>query len=33
MASTSLGKPRHTRNRQHLLGDIIVIAICGILCK
>lgn len=28
----SLSDPRHTRNRKHLLGDIIVIAICGILC-
>ncbi len=27
----SLGDPRHTRNRKHLLGDIIVIAVCGIL--
>lgn len=29
----SLEDPRHTRNRKHLLGDIIVIAICGILCN
>jgi predicted transposase YbfD/YdcC len=29
----SLSDPRHTRNRKHLLGDIIVIAICGILCN
>ena len=29
----SLADPRHTRNRKHLLGDIIVIAICGILCN
>jgi predicted transposase YbfD/YdcC len=28
----SLIDPRHTRNRKHLLTDIIVIAICGILC-
>ena len=28
-----LSDPRHTRNRKHLLGDIIVIAICGILCN
>ena len=27
----SLADPRHTRNRKHLLGDIIVIAVCGIL--
>lgn len=29
----SLPDPRHTRNRKHLLGDIVVIAICGILCN
>jgi predicted transposase YbfD/YdcC len=29
----SLPDPRHTRNRKHLLGDIIVIAMCGILCN
>jgi predicted transposase YbfD/YdcC len=29
----SLSDPRHTRNRKHLLSDIIVIAICGILCN
>ncbi|MSR52692.1 MAG: transposase family protein, partial [Gemmataceae bacterium] len=29
----SLSDPRHTRNRKHLLGDVIVIAICGILCN
>ena len=29
----SLADPRHTRNRKHLLGDIIVIAMCGILCN
>jgi predicted transposase YbfD/YdcC len=28
----SLSDPRHTRNRKHLLGDIIVISVCGILC-
>lgn len=28
----SLTDPRHTRNRKHLLVDIIVISICGILC-
>jgi predicted transposase YbfD/YdcC len=28
----SLSDPRHTRNRKHLLTDIIVIAVCGILC-
>ena len=26
----SLPDPRHTRNRHHLLGDIIVISVCGI---
>lgn len=29
----SLTDPRHTRNRKHPLGDIIVIAMCGILCN
>lgn len=29
----SLTDPRHTRNRKHLLGDVIIIAICGILCN
>src|SRR4029079_3391088 len=29
----SLTDPRDTRNRKHLLGDIIVIAVCGILCN
>ena len=29
----SLTDPRHTRNRKHQLGDIIVIAVCGILCN
>jgi predicted transposase YbfD/YdcC len=28
----SLDDPRHTRNRKHLLVDIAVIAVCGILC-
>lgn len=28
----SLSDPRHTRNRKHLLVDIIVVSICGILC-
>jgi predicted transposase YbfD/YdcC len=28
----SLSDPRHTRNRKHLLVDITVIAVCGILC-
>jgi len=28
----SLSDPRHTRNRKHLLEDIVVIAVCGILC-
>jgi predicted transposase YbfD/YdcC len=28
----SLSDPRHTRNRKHLLGDIAVIAVCGIIC-
>lgn len=28
----SLTDPRHHRNRKHLLGDVIVIAVCGILC-
>jgi predicted transposase YbfD/YdcC len=28
----SLPDPRHTRNRKHLLVDIAVIAVCGILC-
>lgn len=29
----SLSDPRHTRNRKHLLVDIIVIAICAIICN
>jgi predicted transposase YbfD/YdcC len=28
----SLSDPRHPRNRKHLLGDIAVIAVCGIIC-
>lgn len=28
----SLPDPRHTRNRKHLLLDIVVIAICGMVC-
>jgi predicted transposase YbfD/YdcC len=28
----SLSDPRHTRNRKHLLVDIVVIAVCGMLC-
>jgi predicted transposase YbfD/YdcC len=28
----SLPDPRHTRNRKHLLVDVIVIAVCGIIC-
>ena len=28
----SLTNPRHARNRQHLLVDLVVISICGILC-
>jgi predicted transposase YbfD/YdcC len=28
----SLSDPRHMRNRKHLLVDIVVIAVCGILC-
>lgn len=28
----SLSDPRHTRNRKHLLVDVIVISVCGILC-
>ena len=26
-----LPDPRHTRNRRHLLGDIIAIAVCGVI--
>lgn len=28
----TLSDPRHERNRKHLLGDIIVLAVCGIIC-
>jgi len=28
----SLSDPRHTRNRKHLLVDVAVIAVCGVLC-
>jgi len=28
----SLSDPRHTRNRKHILADIAVIAVCGIIC-
>src|SRR4051812_26275112 len=28
----SLSDPRHTRNRKHLMVDIAVIAVCGIIC-
>src|SRR5438270_2142001 len=28
----SLDDPRHTRNRKHLLVDIVVIAVCAITC-
>jgi predicted transposase YbfD/YdcC len=28
----SLPDPRHTRNRKHLLVDIVVIAVCGMVC-
>ena len=27
-----LSDPRHTRNRRHLLGDVIVVIICGMIC-
>jgi len=27
----SLPDPRHTRNRRHLLGDILVISVCGVI--
>ncbi len=27
----SLPDPRHTRNRRHLLGDVISIAVCGVI--
>jgi hypothetical protein len=28
----SLSDPRHLRNRKHLLVDVVVISVCGILC-
>jgi predicted transposase YbfD/YdcC len=28
----SLSDPRHTRNRKHLLVDLAVIAVCGVIC-
>jgi predicted transposase YbfD/YdcC len=28
----SLSDPRHTRNRKHLLVDIVVLAVCGMVC-
>ena len=28
----ALDDPRHTRNRRHLLVDIAVIAVCGVIC-
>ena len=28
----SLADPRHTRNRKHLFTDIVVIAVCGLVC-
>src|SRR4051794_24642996 len=28
----SLPDPRHTRNRKHLLLDIVAIAVCGMVC-
>jgi predicted transposase YbfD/YdcC len=28
----SLPDPRHTRNRKHLLMDVVVIAVCGMVC-
>lgn len=28
----SLADPRHTRNRKHLLVDVVVIAVCGLVC-
>jgi predicted transposase YbfD/YdcC len=28
----SIDDPRYTRNRKHLLGDIAVIAVCGVIC-
>src|SRR3954464_5437764 len=28
----SLSDPRHTRNRKHLLVDVVVISVCGMVC-
>ena len=28
----SLADPRHTRNRKHLFIDIVMIAVCGLVC-
>src|SRR5215212_2476096 len=28
----SLSDPRHTRNRKHLFIDVVVIAVCGLVC-
>ena len=28
----SLSDPRHARDRKHLLVDIVVIAVCGMVC-
>ena len=28
----SLADPRHARNRKHLLTDVVVIAVCGLVC-
>ncbi|MCE9530032.1 MAG: ISAs1 family transposase [Planctomycetes bacterium] len=28
----SLSDPRHTRNRKHLLTDIVIVAVCGVIC-
>src|SRR6202453_1150048 len=28
----SLSDPRHIRNRKHLLVDVVVIAVCGMVC-
>lgn len=27
----SLPDPRHTRNRRHLLGDVLVLSMCGVI--
>ena len=29
----SLDDPRHTRNRKHLLVDIVVLTVCAIICR